>query len=207
MIDRPITDEVLRRAHDELWRARQEASGVPDIPVETVQALAAGTYQGADRVELLDRVLAHPVTAKELMFFAEVAAAEPKFPARRSLGPLALAAVLLIGVGIAAVGSWRDWWRPQEVRGGENLLVLIEPAEDQPLIRGDRFVWHAMTDAIEYRLELLTADGDPVLTIQSSDTVAEYSDSLPAGQYPARLRATLRDGTEARGRPATVTIR
>ena len=49
-------DERLRAA----YRARPRSGGSAPVSVETVQALAEGTYVGADREALLDAVLRDP---------------------------------------------------------------------------------------------------------------------------------------------------
>jgi hypothetical protein len=210
MSRQPISDEAIRQAHAELWRIRAAAAeGVPAVSVETIQALAAGTYSGSDRLELLDRIVGHPVTARELQFFSELAAMTPAPVVRRNWGPWALAASALLAVGVAAAWGLRNWGADEEVRGGRSGFALIEPAPDQPVARATRFLWRSVATATVYRLEVVNAEGDVVVSLETPDTAAVVPDSvlLTPGAYLARVVATRQDGTEERTPAARLTIR
>ena len=202
-MSQPMTEAALREVYDRLLRERGSGSGVPDIPVETVQALAAGSYAGADRLELLDRLLAHPVTARELRFFGELAAQAPPERSRRML-PWALAATLLLSAGAATL--WTLTRPPVDlVRGESEGFALIEPAQDASVGPGSRFVWQRASGAQSYRLELVDGEGNLAFSAVTEDTMAVLPDSLatlPTGDYLARVHATLGDGTTRRS-PAT----
>src|SRR5262245_38518039 len=95
-------EENLRRLHQQALAGRTGSGG--DVPVETVHALAAGTYEGGDRLDLLDRVLGDPSLAAELDFFADIereGRVKPSRAWRARPVPLLLAAsfALLIGAG------------------------------------------------------------------------------------------------------------
>ena len=97
----PPIDPALRQTYQALLAARAGVDDVPDIRVETIAALAQGTYREPDRLLLLDRILAHPVTTRELHFFRELAASAPAQPIVRRLPAqwLALAATVVLAVG------------------------------------------------------------------------------------------------------------
>jgi hypothetical protein len=207
MTPRPVSEDALRKAHAELLALR--ASGAdPGLPVETVQALAAGTYQGADRLDLLDRALAHPVSARELQLFADLAALTPVNASRRRAGLWALAASVLLAVGVASIWGVRGWWAKEEVRGGNASFELVEPAQDQLLERGARFLWRSAAGGTAYRLELVDAEGSVAFSLATRDTAGALPDSvrLAPGRYQARVLATLRDGTEQRTSATRVTV-
>jgi len=205
MSRQPMTETALREIYDRLLRER--GSGAPDISVETVQALAAGSYAGADRIELLDRVLSNPVTARELRFFGELATEAPKAPSRRVM-PLALAATLLLSAG--AVTVWTLTRPPvDQVRGEPDGFVLVEPGQEATIGRGSRFVWRSVPGAASYRLELVDADGNLAFSAATADTAAVSPDSLAVlspGFYLARVHATLGDGTTTRSSPTRLRV-
>ena len=197
MSRQPMTDAALREMYDRLLRER--GSGAPDISVETVQALASGSYAGADRIELLDRVLSNPVTARELRFFGELASQTPPARSRRMM-PLALAATLLLSAG--AVTVWTLTRPPvDQVRGEPSGFALVEPGREATVARGTRFVWRSAPGAASYRLELVDGEGNLAFSAMTADTAVVLPDSLSAlapGVYLARVHATLRDGTTTR---------
>jgi hypothetical protein len=202
----PPSDETLQRAYARMLAARGGRAGLPDIPVETIAALASGTYPGTDRVEQLDRALAHPVTAGELRFFSALAADAPQqAPVRVAtrhrewLVPLAAAVVISAGIGLLWRGSSR---LPPEVMRGDREFAIVEPVSGGGLGARLLFVWRAAPDATRYRLELVDQDGEQVLSVETGDTSAVLPAQLGAGSYQARVTATRRDGTEVRT-PAT----
>ena len=208
----PLADEVLRQAYQTLMADRTHAADLPDISVETIAALAQGTYQQPDRVLLLDQVLAHPVTARELGFFRRLAASTPAPAVARHLPMrwLALAATVVLAVG--ALSIWRTLApdRGEPVRGDGAGFALAEPAPGKAFGRGDRFLWRPATGAQSYRVELVDDEGSVVFAATTVDTVAALPDSarlVPQGRYQVRLVAQLRDGTETTAPVASLIAR
>ena len=199
------------RPTEALLAARARAEDVPDISVETIAALAQGIYREPDRLLLLDRILSHPVTARELQFFRELAASAPAQPVIRRLPAqwLALAATVVLAVG--AFSLWRVLGpRDEPVRGDRAVFALAEPPQGGALPGGGRLVWRPAPGAQSYRVELLDDAGSAVFTTTTSDTMATLPDSvrlISSRPYQVRLVALLRDGTEATAPVATVIAR
>ena len=204
-------DAKLREAYARLQEARGGTAGVPDIAVETIAALGSGSYAGPDRLELLDRVLAHPVTARELQFFASLSAERPgrrtaPIPTRHREWLLPLAAAVVLSAGIALVRRSARLDGPEVLRGLRDEFAIVEPAAGDALGPRALFVWRAADDAVRYRLELVNESGEQVLSLETGDTTTVLPAELPAGRYQARVTATRRDGTEARTPAAPFTV-
>jgi hypothetical protein len=210
-MSKPITDDALRHAYEALMAARANVLDLPNVSVETIAALAQGSYRAPDRILLLDRVLAHPVTARELHFFRQLAASAPTptvvrpFPAR-----WLVAATVLLAVGTLSI--WRGFGtgRDEPVRGDGAPFALAEPAGGGALGRGGRLLWRPAPGAQSYRIELLDDGGSLVFTAATPDTLATLPDSVrlvPRQAYQVRLVALLRDGTEATAPVVTLIAR
>ncbi len=208
----PLTDAALRQAYQALLAARAGVEAVPNVSVETIAALAQGTYRGSDRVLLLDRVLADPVTARELQFFRELAAAAPAEPVVRAVPTrwLALAATVALAVGALSVWRVLGPGRDEPVRGGGAVFSLTEPAPGGTLGKGGRLIWRPAPGAQSYRLELVDEGGAAVFATATPDTSATLPDSVrlvSSRGYRVRLVALLRDGTEATAPVSTLIAR
>ncbi len=184
--------------------SRRSADSSPDVPVELVQALAEGRYAGRDRAYLLDRVLAHPDTAAEFQFFADLARERPATPTWRSSAWLAAAAaVLTLIAGGLVVRQWS--LPPADVLRSQTAdPQLIQPAIGARVQAGSRFVWHAFPQAVSYRFELVDEDADVVARAITRDTtfVLPPDTRLVSGRdYVWWVTALLEGGSERRANP------
>lgn len=205
----PLSDEQIRDLHARFLAQRSRRASPPAVGIETVQALAEGTYRGDDRLELLDRILAHPVSHQEFQLFRDLARAVPA--PSPSLRPMrwALAAILILTAGVATLWQVRRQ-RDEPLRAPAGSFALVAPRAGEALSRGTRFVWRAVAGALEYRLELVDEDGSPTSTLRTADTTAILPDSSRltlGGLYQVRVVAILRDGTEQRTRASSFTAR
>jgi hypothetical protein len=120
----------------------------------------------------------------------------------RRLTPWALAASLLLVVGVGLV--LRDRAQSGDiVRGGSHGLVLLAPPSEVPAGRPITFIWQSVGGAQRYRLEILGPDGAMVFSQLTADTSVILSgDHLrPGSSYQwwvrdaspgAQLASTLR---------------
>jgi hypothetical protein len=207
MTRRP-TEQDLAKLYAQLMQRRRGTSVEPDVPVETIHALANGSYTGADRISLLERVLSDPNLAAEFQLFRDLANAGTA--ARRSLRPRVLALAAGIGVLAAAGLLWLLTQRgttPEPLRGSDRAPLLIAPGAGASLAAGERLVWHAVSDAQEYRVELADSEGAVIFAETLRDTLATVPDStrlLPEARYLWWVTATRSDGTSSRASPVAV---
>jgi hypothetical protein len=162
------TDDVkLRTAYAALLERRAAAVSSPDVPIETVQALAEGRYTGSDRVELLETILSDAGTAAEFQFFMDLARERPAAPDRR--GWLAAAAIFTLSLGVAVFWQATRPPPPEPLRG-DAAEILIAPAAGATAQTGASFTWRSVAGAEDYRFELIAEDGTAVHEAATTDT-------------------------------------
>jgi anti-sigma factor RsiW len=141
----------------------------------------------ARRLEVLDHVMACRECHREfeLLRALDVAGARERSPVVRSIGrrltPLALAASLLLAIGIGL--SVRSRARPEDIpRGGPGNLVLLAPPTEVAAGQPVRFAWRPVPSARRYQLEVLDANGAAVFSELTGDTTLTWpADRLQPG--------------------------
>ena len=176
-----MTDDRLRKAYQA--RAAPASSAARPTPEELAR-LVAGEGSEDERLALLNRVLADPVSAREFELLraihqaASSTRAQPRW--RRTTVPLALAASVLVAV--VGVVTLRN--RPADVTRApraDGAPVQLSPAADERVAGAISFLWNAVPGARGYRLELLTDAGSVATTLATSDTSASYTPTGAAG--------------------------
>jgi hypothetical protein len=157
------------------------------VSPEDLLALIRQEGPEARRLEVLDHVMGCGECHREfeLLRALEVAGVGGRPPVVRSLVrrlvPLALAASLLLAVGIGL--AVRNRTGPEDIpRGGTHNLVLLTPeaevAPGQPIT----FSWRPVPTAGRYQLEVLDANGTAVFSALTADTALTWpADRLRAG--------------------------
>jgi hypothetical protein len=125
---------------------------------------------------------------------AGVIAIESRRGPRRLL-PFALAASVVLVVGVGVLTRVRSIRQPEAVRGGADAVVLLAPAEDVAASARIVFAWRPVSGARRYELQLLDAQGSPRFRAATTDTTAA-SVTPPAGAYRWLVRALLDGGAE-----------
>ena len=207
MNDQPA-DARLAKLYAQLQQRRARTGAEPELPVETIYALASGSYAGADRISLLAAVLRDPDLAREFQFLRDLAAAAPVGARRFRRGTFALAA----GIGVVSLAGilWLLAQRgtaPDALRGSARVPVLIAPAGGAAIGAGERLLWHAVLDAAEYRVEIADSEGVVVFAETLRDSLTSIPDTtrlLPAARYLWWVTATRNDGTASRSTPIAV---
>ena len=205
-----MNDDELRRAYAayRTSAARETQDGSDRPSLEDMQQLLDGTLPYEQREPLLNRVLSHAESTRELAMLSAVSQASAP---QRSWKPahwwtMAAAAVIIVIVGPVL---WRsgEAGRDQVYRATtpehadlviNTPLVIIAPRQGVPLTPGLRVTWSSLADADRYIVELVSDRGDAVASIASPDTSLLLPDSISL----ARLRsvsgfmvvARLRDG-------------
>jgi hypothetical protein len=184
MNDQRLMD-LYRLAHEA--RASETREGCPDP--ERLLALARREGSEAERLEMLDHAMTCTDCQRELELLraiekagARMAGAGSRAPQRpmlswRIAGPLALAASLMLAVGIATRNGGPGERTDDPSRGGDSHIVLHSP-RDIALTPGDERVvaWRPVPTATSYIVEVLDENGQPVLVNPTADTTFVFRD-------------------------------
>ncbi len=217
-----MTDDELTRAYDALRRQRQARPAVAPPSLDALQSLAENQTAASEREALLERVL-ESGASDELALLHSIASGTTATAtavsdartsnARHGSGtpswtrwwPAAAAAAVVLAVGLPMVRRGGNAPVPATAeqprfRGAESTgaPTLLAPANEAVLPADQRFVWSSVTDATQYEIELVDADGQLVLAFTATDTTAP----LPVGSSDAQrarargwtVSARLRDG-------------
>ena len=131
---------------------------------------------------------------------ADVVPLRPR-PSWRRFAPLALAASVVLAVG---VGLFRGDGRPgtgDVTRGGESAVTLLAPGIDVAAGGGApfTFVWRPVAGALRYELEVLEASGAVAFSATTADTIAAVPDPrrlTPGIEYRWWVRAVDAAGAQ-----------
>jgi hypothetical protein len=196
-MNQPFNDDQLRAAYQP---TRQRG---PDCPSpEALLAAARGEGPEAERIRVLNHALSCAGCRPELALLSAVAE-----PARRSVSltdrlrrsaiPIALAASVVLAVGIVSFVRRNE---TETVRGGTSDVVLASPTNGHRV--GNEvvtFVWRPVVGALRYTLEVSAADGSIIHTAQTTDTVSVGpAPRLAPGEQRWWVRAQMDDGSERR---------
>jgi hypothetical protein len=203
-----LTDSRLQELYAQALARRDLEPGSGEcVSPDDLLALVRRDGPEERRLEILDHVMTCNQCRRELSLLQAIesagAAMERRSPGQSKIWghwkPLALAASLLLAVGLGIAVRQRG--SPDDItRGGGSIQLLAPPPEippGQPLV----FVWHPLTGARRYRLEILSQADAVVFTGETPDTTMPVSaDRLrPGGDY----RWWVRDATPGaqRGSP------
>ena len=161
----------MRKSYDRLLaiRATGETNRSSCLTPEELQELLQPGISEEERLGRIDHIMGSPYCLPEFELLRSVAKAEPPRPFPRVT---ALAAALTLLLGAALV--WRlTSARDESVLRGDGAPIAIEtPAPDANVVPPASFVWHPVTDALQYRIEVLTPSGDLVWQHSGTDTTA-----------------------------------
>jgi hypothetical protein len=217
-----MSDEQLRLAYARARDDRIEANRLDCPSLEALLALVQREGPESRRIETLDHASGCAACRRELEVLRSVDRAGRALGAERGgeaagdrtiihragwrtgwrrAAPMALAATLLLAVGLG-VGQ-RFWGRglSDAPRAGAGEVALVSPAEGGAVTTAAlTFVWRSVPQARRYVLEVMTDDGALLLARPTTDTSVTVA--LPAGRdrgtYRWSVRAQLVDGSERR---------
>ena len=205
-----MIEAEIQQAYDQLLQRRANERNAPLISLDMVRELAELRTIGQEQVPLLDEVLSHPVTRNEFYFLREVARARNR---KRWNGvPIwaAAAAVLVLALGASVFVRSALQQEPEAMRGRAAEIALLTPDDSATLGAQTRFIWRSAEGAVNYKLELLDAEGTVVWSTMGMDTVAVLPDDVErkiGARYTWLVRATLNDGTTSISRGRSVIAR
>jgi hypothetical protein len=183
-----MTDQQLAEAYRRAVQAR--ATGRPaDMPLERLEALAAGRLAEAEAAELLDRVMSDPELMREFELLRAVHQAGVRAgPARRWMLPTAIAATAVFAIGGTLLYRGRLAAERQQLRGAERTEVvsLLSPIPGANVTRPVEMIWRSVPDAAPYRVSVVDQNGDAVFTGATADTTLLLPDSVLQEGAPYR---------------------
>ncbi len=214
-MSQPFDDEALRAAYAPILDESTTTHG-PDCPSEAALLLAVrGEGTEAERLRVLDHALRCAACRRELALLHAVATAELRARPRaireiswRRWVPAALAASVVLAVGVAGIGRWRaadDVTRA----GGAGGPALVAPANASAVQAGlVRFTWRRLSGATRYTLEVDATDGTVLYTAQTADTTLTATIAgTSVGEDRWLVRAHMDDGSERRSDTRVLRVR
>ena len=196
-----MNDTQLRHAYEQLMQRRSHQDAPPAVSLEVIQELAQVRRVPDDRLELLDTILAHPVTRDEFYFLRGLAQSRPAARPVSRVAVWAIAAALLLAVGISTVQRFPGRAQPEPMRGGVATIELAAPLPGASLSRSTRFAWHPMAGAARYTIDLVGPGGDVIWSAVTPETTAVVPPNVPLGssaRHVWMVRAAMSDGTTLR---------
>jgi len=199
-------DDALRAAYEPALRESTTRHG-PDCPTESeLLSAVRGAGDEAERLRVLDHALKCPACRRELALLHAVSSGETRAAPRtiRDLSwhrwPVALAASLVLAVGLAGVVRLRTRGTEEIMRAGAAAgPVLVAPASGAAVGAGlVRFVWRPIPGVIQYTLEVDATDGTVLFSSPTRDTTFMAPIAPTAGDHRWLIRAKLEDGSEKR---------
>jgi anti-sigma factor RsiW len=195
-----MNDEALRTAYQAAVSGRSGSRPTCPTP-DAINALVAGEGSEADRLSVLRHVMECDACRREFELLRAVHAAGPQSRPVRRFHSFALAASVLVLVGLGTVVWTRVNTPANDTRRGKAAQVeLVRPAAGAIVTPPLALVWHSVTGAQDYTAELLTPNGRLTrawTTPDTSLTVPTAGDSgVAAGSYAWWVRAHLPDGSE-----------
>ena len=180
------------------------------------------------RLQVLDHIMACDVCRGEFELLrsiegagsaveaAEAAPDIPRIGARggwRRLAPLALAASVLLAVGLS-IGLQRSWFGSTDgsgvMRGAADEVTALAPAGEIRPEAPITFAWRPVPGARRYGVEVLDLGGELEYADSTTDTVLVMRETgrlTPGAEYQWWVRASLDAGAQARSTPRRFRLR
>jgi hypothetical protein len=220
MGERRMTDAHLRELYARATTARTTSGFERHPSPEELLALVQREGPEEQRLEVLDHVMACDDCRSDFELLRSVedaGAGAPESidpPARADVVPLhrttrrwtrfvpmALAATLLLAVGLR-VGMQRSGDETSDVMRGEaDAVTLLSPSTDAAAGAPILFAWRPIAGARRYELEVVDGGGTAVFSTATSDTAVILRDAsaLTAGaEYQWWVRAVTDTGAQPR---------
>lgn len=172
----PVTRDRLQALYQRALASGDAAHGAHVAP-EALLALVERQGDEAQRLAAMDHVMRCGTCREGFELLRALQAAQSGEPERlpqrrRRWTSLAMAASLLLAVGVATV-QWRNGRTAstgETMRGTASLPVAVTPVGSVSADSARTYVWRAVPAAIRYDLELLAADGGLLHSAATADT-------------------------------------
>lgn len=211
-------DDRMREAYSRAVEARTAPRRAGCASPDAMLALVRREGREADRLATLDHAMACAACREEfeLLRSLERAGGDDARKAvegirwKRHLA-MALAASVVLAVGVETGRRVMERDQRDVMRGAGDGVTLIAPAEGAAARAGTdslTFAWTTVPGAEAYLVEVLSADGSPVVSQRTRDTTYTIgaANGLPAGEYRWLVQSYAADGTEARSPARRLTL-
>jgi hypothetical protein len=199
-----MTDDRLRELYQHALASRSAATRGECPAPERLQALARREGSEEERLRTLDHAMSCGDCMRELELLRVIekagarmtggrAAQQRSLASWRRAVPLALAASLVLAVGLVVRGRSDDGAPGERMRGADDTLVLHTP-RDIAIAPSDSLVvaWRPVTGATRFTVEVLDEAGRAVLAQSTADTtlvIRDLSSLTPGRDYRWWVRA------------------
>ena len=211
-----MNDEALRAAYARAMPKPRSAERATCPTPDALISLVQRTGDETTRLATLDHTMACAACQREFELLRAIDAAEHREPgaSRRTLRwqrplMLALAASLVLAIGLGPGRNWLADRQPDTLRGEASAITVIGP-DPGATIGGDTatLAWRSVPEATRYTVEVLTSDGTVRLGATTTDTtlLLRGVGDLPPGDYRWWVRAAL-PGGEQRSDARAITVR
>lgn len=198
-----MNDEGLRRAYQGLIKQHRTGDRSQCPPAERLLELVTRGGPEAARLTLANHVMACSHCLPEFELLRSVNETLPgQKPASRWMA-LAASVTLLLAAGI--IGQQLLKARNDVLRE-QPTIRLVAPISDQQLSGPVTLTWNRVADAVQYQVQVLTAEGARAYRATTTDTTVVV-DSLSPGQFIWQVSAEYATGQPLRSRPARFAIR
>ena len=198
-----MSDERLRELYAGVLAAGPPAGRAHAAP-GAIAALARREGSEDERLATLDHVMACPECKRDFDLLraveragTESGAAARGWAGRGWRGPLALAAMLMLAVGVSLLVRSPAG---DVTRGDDTAVILLQPGPEALIREPVTFAWRPVAGAQRYELEVLDAAGNVAASATTPDTIAapDAMRALPVGNYRWWVRASTRDARTVR---------
>ena len=185
----------MRQAYQALLRAREAGNREGCPTPDELRALVQRQGDESARLARLDHVMRCAACLPEFELLR--AAASAGSPTRVSWRPIALAASLLLAVGLGFALRRSPASEAPVERGSDRGPRLASPMGRVRAADATRLVWHPVPSALSYDVEVTTPSGDVRLTATTTDTVHALAMPVAGEELRWWVRARLADGEQA----------
>jgi hypothetical protein len=193
------TDDRLRELYERALASDVAGTAGSAHPTpEEILALVRREGPESERLARLDHVMSCRSCREsfELIRSIEAAGAKTERTRLRRILPLALAATIVLAIGVAIFQRADVLQGPDVLRGGADAVTLLAPPTDVETTQPLTFAWRPVTGALRYDLDVLDAEGGVIFSTTTTDTVVA-SPALPlaaGAEYRWLVRATTAGG-------------
>lgn len=205
-----MNDERLRALYAGAMQRRQQPEDVEPVALEAMVEVLERQGSEEKRSGILRAILRDLRAREEFELLRAVhRAGEPVRSSWKSSVLWKAAAAVVIMAGTA----WFFTLKPGEgdqLRGGAAAVNPVQPADGVELAAAPLFVWHSVSGAVDYRIEVVDSTGAVVFEEQVGDTVSTgpVSPGLTAGQrYRWSVTVLTRDARSIRSPVRSFTLR
>lgn len=183
-----MNDTRLQELYAEALARRSGATADDHCTPEQILALVRREGPESDRLAILDHVMGCPACRREYDLLRALESAgrrttedRPVRSIGRRFVPFALAASLLVAVGVGLLVRNRSLSDTMRGGAGHGGLALLSPGTEVPPAQPIIFAWRPLRGAYRYQIEVLDQAGKAIFSEVTRDTTVIWKAGLPPG--------------------------